>query len=71
VPERQILDPRLPHVMRLAAHQHAAARARMLIGLLHHHQPAHTSGINVHDRTRNPGRSNNNDVASLIGWPPA
>src|SRR5512142_2610967 len=52
VPHRQILDPHLPHVIRLAADQHPAPRAGVLGGDLHHHDPPHPQRRQLH---RHPG----------------
>src|SRR5512135_2394527 len=71
MPHWQILDPRLAHVERAPAHQHPAPRAGVLVGACIT-TTRRTSGATCsHDTTRNPGRSNNNDVASLTTWPPA
>src|SRR5512135_3207956 len=71
MPHWQILDPRLAHVERAPAHQHPAPRAGVLVGACIT-TTRRTSGATCsHDTTRNPGRSNNNDVAPLTTWPPA
>src|SRR5512135_77245 len=66
MPHWQILDPRLAHVERAPAHQHPAPRAGVLVGACIT-TTRRTSGATCsHDTTRNPGRSNNNDVTHHV-----
>jgi hypothetical protein len=66
-PNGRSFYPRLPQIVRSAAGQHLTPRTGVLIGDLHDHTRRTPVSSSSHDTTRNPGRSNNNDVPSLTG----
>src|SRR5512135_1709184 len=71
VPHRQILDPHLPHVIRLAAGQHPAPRAGVLGGDLHHHDPPHPQRRPLNRHHPEPRQVEQQRRSVTHRWPPA
>src|SRR5512135_598353 len=71
VPHRQILDPHLPHVIRLAAGQHPAPRAGVLGGDLHHHDPPHPQRRHLNRHHPEPRQVEQQRRSVTHRWPPA
>ncbi len=71
VPDRQILDPRTAHVIRLPADDHTAAGAGMLPGGLHDHDLSYPENGRFHRHNPKPWKVVQQRRNVTHRWPPA